>query len=98
MSATLYEKGLEKSDIFSSLLEAKPHVVKQRAFQAVTGLEHRDLDAIYLGQTEIPANLSAKQILSGIRMLLGLRSKEAAELLGVSESGISRGRVRPSRG
>ena len=92
MNTTINERTVEVSEAFFASLPDEPAAIKAQTFRAVTGLEYQTFDAICIGQTNIPANLSAKQILSGVRMLLGLRSKEAAELLGVSESGISRGK------
>ena len=75
---------------FESLSADKPNVVKRKTFEAVTGLDYYDLDAIWLEQRQIPAHLSARAMTTNLSRLLDLRSKEVAALLGVSESRVSR--------
>ena len=64
-------------------LSAKPS-------KPLRGLDYYALDTIWLNQGEVPAHLSARAMLTNLGMLLDLRSKEVASLLGVSESRISR--------
>ena len=91
MSVNVSQASLLEPDVFFLALSAeKPSAVKRKTFEAVTGLDYYALDAIWLEQGEVPERLSARVMMTNLGALLGLRSKEAASLLGVSESRISR--------
>ncbi len=76
--------------LFQALPAHKPGVVKRKVFKAITGLDYYDLDALWLGRSEVPGNLSARGVMTNLSALLDLRSKEVAAMLGVSESRVSR--------
>lgn len=88
--APVQTEPLEVDTLFQALPAHKPGVVKRHVFEALTGLDYYALDALWLGRSEVPGNLSARGVMTNLSALLGLRSKEVAALLGVSESRISR--------
>ena len=88
--STPQAKLIDTDTFFLALSAEKPNVVKRKTFEAVTGLDYYALDTIWLKQAEVPERLSARVIMTNLSVLLDLRSKEVAPLLGVSESRISR--------
>ena len=89
-TSTPQANAIDPDVFFLTLLANKPSVVKRKIFEAVTGLDYDALDTIWLKQAEVPERLSARVMMTNLGALLGLRSKEVAPLLGVSESRISR--------
>ena len=81
---------LAVDELFRALPAHKPGVVKRKVFEAITGLDYYALDALWLGRREVPGSLSARGVMTNLSALLGLRSREVAALLGVSESRVSR--------
>ena len=81
---------LDLDKLFLSLSAHRPNAVKRKIFEALTGLEYDALDVIWLRQGNVPAGLSLRATVTKLSTLLGLRSKEVATMLGVSESRMSR--------
>lgn len=86
----IHTEPLDTDRLFRTLSAHKPGVVKREIFGTITGLDYDALDRIWLKQDEVPEGLSARGIMTNLSALLGLRSKQVATMLGVSESRISR--------
>ncbi|CAN5895153.1 hypothetical protein BH24DEI2_BH24DEI2_12840 [soil metagenome] len=84
------ESDFTVDDLFEALEPLAPGVARRRVFEALSGVDYLDLDAIWLGHKDIPQNASASALLRNLALLLGLRKKDAATVLNVSESRISR--------
>lgn len=88
--APIRTEPLDTDKLFLTLPAHKPGVVKRKIFETMTGLDYYALDTLWLKQREVPEDLSARGIMTNLSALLGLRSKEVATMLGVSESRVSR--------
>lgn len=86
----IHTEALDTEKLFLALSAHKPSAVKREIFETITGLDYYALDTIWLAQSEVPKGLSARSIMTNLSALLGLRSKEVAAMLGVSESRVSR--------
>lgn len=89
-SVPIHREPLDANKLFQTLSTHKPSAAKREIFKALTGLDYYELDAIWLRQLGVPEHLSARGIMTNLGALLGLRSKEVAAMLGVSESRVSR--------
>ena len=90
INVSTHAEPFDANKLFQTLSTHKPSAAKREIFKALTGLDYYELDAIWLRQREVPKDLSARGVMTNLAALLGLRSKEVAALLGVSESRVSR--------
>ena len=79
--------------LFNELSSVSPLPVsatKRKVFGELTGVDYYDLDAIWLGHKSVPSAASASSLVSHLSLLLEVRKRDAASILGVSESRVSR--------
>ena len=81
---------LDVERLLAELDGLSPSAVRRQLFEALSGVAYSDLDAVWLGRKELAADASASLLLSNLALLLDLRKKDAAAVLGVSESRVSR--------
>lgn len=80
----------DTEQLFGEIQAAPVSASKRKIFGSVTWLDYHVLDDIWLGRKPVPEEASAGALLSNLALLLDIRKRDAASILGVSESRVSR--------
>lgn len=82
--------NLDIEKLLSEIRRMPVGASKRKIFGDITWLDYYDLDDIWLGRKDVPEETSASALLTNLSLLLDIRKRDAASILGVSESRISR--------
>lgn len=81
---------LDPTTLFREIQDAPVSAKRRKIFAGMTAVDYYALDDIWLGRKAVPEEASASSLLSNLATLLAIRKRDAAAILGVSESRISR--------
>lgn len=84
------KSSIDTEKLFGEIQKVPVRASKRKIFGGITRLDYDELDDIWLGRKHVPGRISASVLLSNLATLLNIRKRDAAGILGVSESRISR--------